>query len=1152
MPLSDRDRKVLWARARNVCAFPQCRQVLIEDQADTTTGEVFATPVGEEAHIHSASPDGPRYDTQYPLGKLETYDNRILVCRVHHRLIDAEKGRAYDAETLVEMKRRHEQQQARRERISRAIQGFLADQFGSDDRVLFRQVKLDGPSVDSMFVDVPFAARVNSSVASLLEKIAVERPGDAGVDEGFVVTGAAQALLHPEWSGNALVVGGPGQGKSTLLQYVCQFHRSRQLGRDDYSGCAQGLEPVTAVARVPIRVDLRRYAQWARSKAPLAKQKGKKSRAKVPDEWLSLEEYVVGLIARASGGHKFTVQDLSTLVSTEAVLLALDGLDEVANLADRDKVGDEIVRTNSRLRADAADLVVLVATRPGIAQSDLWSSAAFPVCYLQKLTAGLRLQYLQRWTKVAELNDEAAAKLQRTFVEHESSPHIRDLASYPMQLAILLHLLQRRGLLPQERTDLYSEYVKTFLDREETEEKEPLLSSEREVIEDIHAFLGWYLQVQTEGGKTAGQVSRAELRRLINEHLDGREQGKELAKRLFSAIEGRVLCLIERESGYYEFEVQSLREYFAAAYLNEYSDPRGTGGNSRVDCFDALLERPYWLNVCRFFVGMFTKIEVRGIHQSLRHLSERGDIGAHPHLRLAAGRLLDDRAYQGQPDATIKEVVDFVLAGQGVVLADDGFLDESGRPLTFSEGAGRSQVVLHAKSRLLDPALTPGTRHALARTLARHATDGDNVSQWIWSQFAPTENWLATAAALEAIENPTGQHATKLAEAVATVSTDQTWMGELLMHGGYQGSTDAVLSICKSEINDGAAEVLEPDTTALGRMVEAARVAQVRTPPTMSGAKPGPARTRYRRLGGRAVALDLANGTNALRAPPEDPSAVAAWASRLRTVFGLWGDGWVLRQAIAALPSALDLDVVALNLENADALLVAAVTREAGLRANRGDTVWWRNDFEHAASVLDRRMWLYSALTAARAQVVIDCAKEIDAVAADLAPKHFRSLETAIEAFAQSPLKQKMFLHEPLRLGKVSYSARALWLLRGVVTDGSRDQVDKRLVPGFADLLTPGMGDRRAVIRIVGTAKTIKIQALKGTRDVVPPGAWAGDVKLGAISSALAKDILTSPGEWPVEVVGRAIQQAAQTLNRLASVASIAKASRWFDIPAKE
>jgi hypothetical protein len=115
---------------------------------------------------------------------------------------------------------------------------------------------------------------------------------------------------------------------------------------------------------------------------------------------------------------------------------------------------------------------VIVASRPGLTKSALWSSTDFPIFYLQTLTAGPRLQYLQRWSKVAELGERPAAKL-LVF------PRTRKLASHPRPGRlpdaagpILLHLLQRRGLLLQERTELYGEYLKTFLDREETEDKE--------------------------------------------------------------------------------------------------------------------------------------------------------------------------------------------------------------------------------------------------------------------------------------------------------------------------------------------------------------------------------------------------------------------------------------------------------------------------------------------------------------------------------------------------------------------------------------------------------------------------------------------------------------------------------------------------------
>lgn len=685
MTISAQARKLLWGRAHNLCSFATCWQSLTADEVDARTGDGFAVVVGEEAHIRSGSSGGPRYDPDYPRADIDKYENLMLLCPTHHSLIDAHDGDAYDAETLVTMKRRHEEHQGRKDRITSTVRLYVGNQYEIDDRVLFEQVDLHGPSVDAMFVDVPFACSPDTAIAEVIERIAAEHPGDAEALAGAggkVVAGAAQALLHPDWRGNALLVGGPGQGKSTLLQYVCQFHRSRMLNKSSYAGDDQQLAQVTRTPRVAIRLDLRRYAQWAIAKAPVAKNK--KGKPAASPAWRSIEQYIVAEVKKGSGGHEFSLEDLATLVSTEPVLIALDGLDEVANIDQRLHVGDQIVEMYARQKVDARDLVVIVATRPGATTSRLWSSRDFPRFTLQRLSQGLRIQYLRKWSAVAGLNEEATDKLQATFMDNQHVPHIRELASYPMQLAILLHLLHRRQLLPQQRTELYAEYLKTFLDREQTAEKEPLLADQRDTIVSVHAYLGWYLQTRAEEGTGAGSISRSELRTVLREHLEGQEYGQQFADRLFSAISTRVLCLVERETDRFQFEVQSLREYFTALYIFQNAPPKGVG-NSRDDCLDALLQRPYWSNVCRFFVGMFSKVEVRGIRQNLRQLSTAtGDLALHPMLRSMAAQFLDDRTYVGQADEPMQEVVNFVLEGPGVILAADGLLDANGPHLQLS------------------------------------------------------------------------------------------------------------------------------------------------------------------------------------------------------------------------------------------------------------------------------------------------------------------------------------------------------------------------------------------------------------------------------------------------------------------------------------
>lgn len=1127
MALSARDSKILWSRSHGVCAFPQCRHPLVEAQQDATTGESFDAVVGEEAHVHSPQPGGPRYDPDYPVEKLETYENRILLCPSYHTLIDKDGGRAFTAETVFEMKASHETQQKRIQRRSEALSKYVADRAAHDDHVKFRQVELDGPRVDSMFVDVPFACRAASDVAPLLERISEERPGDVPPPPGFLVTGAAQALLHPDWRGNALIIGGPGQGKSTLLQYVCQFYRARMLKTEDYTGMAQGLKPLTSITRVPIRIDLREYAAWA-TQHPSGSGGRKGGRSRQVSDWPPLEVYLADQIHKHSGGIKFKVEDLGAMVRDQAVILAFDGLDEVSSLTHRDRVSKEIVATHTRLSSDAYDLSIVVATRPGASTSSLWSSAAFPQLYLQKLSPGLRLQYLDRWTTVTGLASEAAERLRQTFVEHEASSHIRDLASYPMQLAILLHLLYRRGLLPQQRTQLYQQYVQAFLDREHSEGKEPLLSNQRDVVEDAHAFLGWMLQSEAEREEGSGRIARDELRQSLRNHLEGRPKSQELADALFSAMESRVLCLVEREPGFFEFEVQSLREYFAAKYVFDYSPSQGTG-NSRSDCFEAMLIRPSWLNVCRFLVGMFNRMEVSGIHHSL-HRAAASDkcLALHPHLRTAAARFLDDRAYQNQRDDPIREVVDFVLNGPGVVLADDGFLDDASQPLTFSDDAGRQQALEHLQQRI-GAANTEIERAALARMILRHANEPTEIRQWWWGQIATDPQWLHTAAHLGVLDAPRSVP-DSFVDAIRAADSPTHWASELLELGGYAQNQDSVLSICKRDLNDGASEVLEPvGATPLAQIAAAAQLVKRQTP---AASQCGGARGRRRT--GREVLAEISEGCVELLALA-GPADSAYWTERTKIVHRVWGDGWVLRQAIASVPRQVDLGW---------SLSVPAIELEAQRRAHRDDPAFWRADLTNCGSVFERRCWLFAALTIPHAATVVGMADDINAVVSEFAPKHHRSTRAALASFARLGPHQPLVLNDELRLNKVSLSPQALWLVRQVATEETRNQIDTKLAKSYVELIEADASGLHDLL--TGTRTKIKVDTLLGTRADLPPGIWEAGANLGVISATLSSTILETPHNWPSAVVARAIRQQAQPLSAASALAEVADRDRWF------
>ncbi|MFE7858699.1 HNH endonuclease signature motif containing protein [Streptomyces sp. NPDC057403] len=110
MAIGSTARKVLWARSADLCAYPGCLQRLTANLHDEESQSLEAAgiPLGEEAHIISGSPEGPRYDASYPVEKVDSYENLILLCPTHHRLVDKKDGSGFSVETLRQMKSEHE------------------------------------------------------------------------------------------------------------------------------------------------------------------------------------------------------------------------------------------------------------------------------------------------------------------------------------------------------------------------------------------------------------------------------------------------------------------------------------------------------------------------------------------------------------------------------------------------------------------------------------------------------------------------------------------------------------------------------------------------------------------------------------------------------------------------------------------------------------------------------------------------------------------------------------------------------------------------------------------------------------------------------------------------------------------------------------
>ena len=92
MALTEKDLKKLWGLAAGRCSFPSC----CEDLIPVLSGS-DPTVIGEMAHVIAQSPAGPRGTSDRGP---DTYENLILLCPTHHRMVDKAMPGTYPPDLL--------------------------------------------------------------------------------------------------------------------------------------------------------------------------------------------------------------------------------------------------------------------------------------------------------------------------------------------------------------------------------------------------------------------------------------------------------------------------------------------------------------------------------------------------------------------------------------------------------------------------------------------------------------------------------------------------------------------------------------------------------------------------------------------------------------------------------------------------------------------------------------------------------------------------------------------------------------------------------------------------------------------------------------------------------------------------------------------
>lgn len=592
----------------------------------------------------------------------------------------------------------------------------MRNQGDEDAKVKFSQADLDQTQLADVYVDVEAELVSPPKRAADLAAVSHYVPRESGALLYLLSTSMPYTLVRGE----------PGQGKSTLGQYLCQVHRAQLLAQDDGSEIeARGYQ--TREPRLTFRVDLRHYASWLEGGDPFDDDPRAPQGRRRRGVERSLEHFLAHYCHYYSGGRSVSIEQVQDLLDRYPTLIVLDGLDEVGEQRLRTEVAGEIDRLARQLgRAHRRWTQLVVTTRPNSSSQAEPTPDLFEYIRLRPMSTEMQKSYLGKWAAVNGLSPTQRRKLRRVFIGRTAEEHIAQLSANPMHLTILLYLINKRGeAVPSARTAIYSAYMDALMDREI--ERDQIDKDDVDRVHETTSWLGWRMHSGVETDPSLGKLPLRRIRSELFNYLQEVEGPEHLLDKLFTASADRFWALTSKESETYEFAVQPVREYFAARYLAKYAGMLGSPV-LKGDLLAHLVQRPYWLNTTLFYAGFADPNEIGGLVLGLEGALESG---RHPlQVRAALWALLRDGVFSPVSRSQRKAIA---------LLTDDlslRLVSPQGHPEHFPalpEGQGAAREIAVALTEIVraDHRASPGRAVMAARMLADAAPGEKQLEEWI-------------------------------------------------------------------------------------------------------------------------------------------------------------------------------------------------------------------------------------------------------------------------------------------------------------------------------------------------------------------------------------------------------------------------------------
>lgn len=508
------------------------------------------------------------------------------------------------------------------------------------------------PGIHRLFTDIPFSSRPNNrqmAATTLARALAQNhRVGTVKLDTRQWRAWQCNPSRARVW----FVKGGPGQGKSTLTQYICQIQRAalilapngpnvlpaqRSLAEEiQHVATSQGLWPVAP--RIPVVVDLKELAFWF----------GQKSEG-TTDRVIA---YFVDQLAKQLG-ENVRAGTLRTAFTKFRWLFIFDGLDEVPGDV-KDAVAKEVTHfVDDVLVGLGTDASVVCTSRPQ-GYSGQFAELDAALIQLVNLSRDEALACAGPLLALDRSETERRSYV-KTLQEALQSPAIAEIMTTPLQAHIMAIIVRDGGKPPDRKWQLFDTFYGIIKKREANRnlpdrKLAKLLQQDDKLLRAIHNRLGFELHSRAEISEGAvTSLGRDELKKVVREVVSQLQDTNvdETVATLMRATTERLVLVSTPETGeYVRFDIRPLQEFFAAEQIYQSGEADAFVERVRVIAGDS-----HWREVMHFLLSALVeqnrKGELAAAVTVLTELDDAGDIDIRAlNRRLARGGIIAARLLQ--------------------------------------------------------------------------------------------------------------------------------------------------------------------------------------------------------------------------------------------------------------------------------------------------------------------------------------------------------------------------------------------------------------------------------------------------------------------------------------------------------------------------